>query len=246
VNEYEELLADNAEVRAEVSDDLSLGTINSRPDRRGSEATVVSYTGTPSKTGATKDASEESEPDLIAKWGKKKAKKIAGDAYAVEDGVMYDMSFERSLFKTVTKPWWICFWLLFADCESWFLLAPPKTTLKTSDTLRAGTPLVSRQLIRQISISYASQSALAEGLPTENLEQPKPLYHVAGLALAIPIMVLTGVTLHNHWTARSYETGAMLRSAVRLGERVPKQADPQTIDLISRKSMYVALAWPTW
>jgi hypothetical protein len=118
VNEYEELLADSAEVRAEVSDDLSLGTINSRPDRRGPEATVVSYTGAPANTGTTKDASEEPEPDLIAKWGKKKAKKIAGDAYAVEDGVMYDMSFERSLFKTVTKPWWICFWLLFADCES--------------------------------------------------------------------------------------------------------------------------------
>lgn len=118
----EELLAhselQDAEVRAEVSEDLSLGTINSRSDRRGSEATVVSLPAETPEKQLVKRPLGESDPAIISKWGKEKGKKIAEDQYAVEAGILYDMSLERALFKTVKKPWWICFWLIFIDCES--------------------------------------------------------------------------------------------------------------------------------
>jgi hypothetical protein len=87
-------------------------------------------------------------------------------------------------------------------------------TDRCQDTLRVGMPLVSRQLIRQVSISHALQSAKAADLPTAELVQPKPLYHVAGLALALSFMILVEVMLHDHWTALSHEAGVMLRSAV--------------------------------
>jgi hypothetical protein len=138
VPDYTEYLQESdtqaAEIRAEVSDDLSLGTINSRPDRRGSETTITTHVAAAhAKQADHTQASMEVDNDLVKQFGSKKAKKIAEDAYAVEDGVMYDMSLLRSLFETVQKQWWVCFAIILCDCKSHFtcpvrvVLIDPKT-----------------------------------------------------------------------------------------------------------------------
>jgi hypothetical protein len=123
--DYQEFLQESdtqaAEIRAEVSDDLSLGTINSRPDRRGSEATITTHVAAAhTKQADHTQASKAIDNHLVNQFGSKKAKKVAEDAYAVEDGVLYDMSLLRSLFKTVREQWWFCFAIIFCDCKSHF------------------------------------------------------------------------------------------------------------------------------
>lgn len=125
--EYEERLfdADEAELTdlraAELAEDLTLNPMNSRSDRRGSEATVISRVTIPSEPkvkAPLRNGPSESDDPLIKSFGKRKAKKISAGQCAVEDGVFYDMSFTRALIATIKKQWFVCLFLNSMTCKS--------------------------------------------------------------------------------------------------------------------------------
>ena len=125
--EYEERLFDVdgtelADLRAaELAEDLTLNPMNSRSDRRGSEATVVSRLGKPSEPKHDATFTEkytDCDEQVIKSFGKRKAKKITMGQCAVEDGVFYDMSFTRVIFSTIKKQWFLCLFLNSVACRS--------------------------------------------------------------------------------------------------------------------------------
>jgi len=125
--EYEERLfdvdgAEMADLRAsELAEDLTLNPMNSRSDRRGSEATVVSRVekvAKPKSDASLPDKVTEDDEQVIKSFGKRKAKKISMGQCAIEDGAFYDMSFTRVLVSTIKKQWLFCLFLNSMACES--------------------------------------------------------------------------------------------------------------------------------
>jgi hypothetical protein len=125
--EYEERLfdANEAEIAdlrtAEMAEDLTLNPINSRSERRGSQATVVSRVPISSKTvpqGPATGGLAETDDQIVKQFGKRKGRQVAMGQSAVEDGMFYDMSFTRVLFTTIKKQWFICLFLNSLACKS--------------------------------------------------------------------------------------------------------------------------------
>ena len=75
-------------------------------------------------------------------------------------------------------------------------------------------PLVSRLLIKQVQVANAIHQAEQQGLSTSELEQPRPLYHVCGLALSLFAMMFVADMLDSQYLFRSYWTGYRLHGAV--------------------------------
>jgi hypothetical protein len=149
--EYEERLfdvdgAEMADLRAaELAEGLTLNPMNSRSDRRGSEATVVSRVEKSSelKTNAMlPDQVTEDDEQMIKSFGKRKAKKISKGQCAVEDGTFYDMSFTRVLISTIKKQWFFCLFLNSMACK--FTTPTSKETLKDTSCFGAGFPFGSQ------------------------------------------------------------------------------------------------------
>ena len=124
--DYEENLFDGEGVQLanlrshEFAEDLTLNPVDSRANRRGSEATVVSLAPDARRRPSRVPAADvpTDNPDHITKmFGKRKARKIATGQYAVEDGVLYDMSFFRAVFSTMKKHWLLCLFLNSMSCE---------------------------------------------------------------------------------------------------------------------------------
>jgi hypothetical protein len=80
--------------------------------------------------------------------------------------------------------------------------------------LQVGAPLVSRQLISQISISNAFSNAEKAGSATSDLTRPRPLYHVYGLAVALFSMLIFSMLFRTHWYAQAGRYGILAQSAV--------------------------------
>jgi hypothetical protein len=125
--EYEERLFDvdgakMADLRAsEMAEDLTLNPMNSRSDRRGSEATVVrrvDKAAKPKSDASLPDKLTEDDEQVIKSFGKRKAKKISMGQCAVEDGAFYDMSFTRVLVSTIKNQWFFCLFLNSMACKS--------------------------------------------------------------------------------------------------------------------------------
>jgi hypothetical protein len=124
--DYEENLFDGDDAQlanlrsTELAEDLTLNPVDSRANRRGSEATVVSLAPDarrrPSRVPAA-DVTTESPDQNIKMFGKRKGKKIATGQYAVESGVLYDMSFFRAVFSTMKRHWVLCLFLNSMSCE---------------------------------------------------------------------------------------------------------------------------------
>lgn len=104
-----------------MAEDLMLDPVNSRDGRRGSEATVVSIThqAPTSRTQIpVEDKPIETDEQLIETFGKRKANKIATGEYAVEDGVLYDLSLFQAIFSTIKKKWFMALFLNAMTCQS--------------------------------------------------------------------------------------------------------------------------------
>jgi len=219
--EYEEHLYDGddgqlAEIRAtEMAEDLMLNPVSSRDGRRGSAATVVSVTPEVPKSRPqvpVKDKAIETDEELIKMFGKRKAKKIAVGAYAVEDGVLYDLSLFRAMFSTVRNKWLKALFLNAMTCKLITLLIAMRLTI--TDGLQLGAPLIARQLIQQISAANAFHNAERDGSSTADLTRPRQLYHVCGLAVALFAMLFLAALFHVHWQAIAFRYGILLRSSV--------------------------------
>lgn len=107
-------------LRAEVSDDLTLATIDSRVSRRGSGMTMIGDSlnlRRPSQVA--KDPEQSAKQESLAKrLGKKKAKRVADGLGAEEDGNFYDMSVWRAIFLSIRRQWIACALILGTACES--------------------------------------------------------------------------------------------------------------------------------
>jgi hypothetical protein len=75
--------------------------------------------------------------------------------------------------------------------------------------------LVTRQLIKDISLANALHKATEGGENTAGLARPRPLYHTCGLAVALFIMVLLAEVFYVHYEALAARYGVLVRSAVR-------------------------------
>lgn len=107
-------------LRAEVSDDLTLGKVDSRVSRRGSDMTMIGDTlnlRRPSHIAKDPEQSEKQE-SLVKRLGKKKAKRVADGLGAEEHGNFYDMSVWRAIFLSIRKQWIGCVLTLGIACES--------------------------------------------------------------------------------------------------------------------------------
>ena len=82
--------------------------------------------------------------------------------------------------------------------------------------LELASPLVSRQLIQQISIANAFHAAETAGQSTEDLARPRQLYHVCGLAVALFAVQALASLFYVHWQALAARYGVLLRSSVSL------------------------------
>lgn len=114
--------ARRAEVRAEVSDELSLALAVTQGTRRGSDISAFSAQtnalAAVSPPGAA-DSVEDTTKLGLNLWGKgRRARKIAKDTGAEENGVYYDMSYWRAAFLATRLQWAICFVTIGAACKS--------------------------------------------------------------------------------------------------------------------------------
>jgi ATP-binding cassette subfamily C (CFTR/MRP) protein 1 len=75
----------------------------------------------PRKQGAAEEKSTPSRPaltDLVARYGKRTAKKIRAGRYAVENDKVYNMSLWRAIYQTSRREFWKSASLLFVACTS--------------------------------------------------------------------------------------------------------------------------------
>lgn len=108
-----------ARIRAEVSNDLSLGPVVTRASRRGSEITVTAETLTarrPSQVPRDPDHKAKQE-SLNKRLGKSKAKKVIAGLSAEEGGVYYDMSAWRAIFLSIRIEWFKCVAIMGSACK---------------------------------------------------------------------------------------------------------------------------------
>jgi predicted short-subunit dehydrogenase-like oxidoreductase (DUF2520 family) len=82
--------------------------------------------------------------------------------------------------------------------------------------LELASPLISRQLIKQISIANAFHNAETAGRSTTNLARPRQLYHVCGLAVALFFVQVMASLFYVHWHALADRYGVLVRSSVGL------------------------------
>jgi ATP-binding cassette subfamily C (CFTR/MRP) protein 1 len=158
----------------------------------------------------------KSDDEVVKLFGKRKAKRVSTGQSAVEDGVLYDISFTRVLFSTIKTQWFLCLFLNGITCQS--LLYGSDDVLMKLVGLELASPLLSRQLIQQISIANAYHAAETAGQSTVELDRPRQLYHVCGLAVALFAVQMLSSLFYIHWQALAARYGVLVRSSVGLLE----------------------------
>lgn len=83
-----------------------------------------------------------------------------------------------------------------------------------TDSLRVTAPLISRLLIQQVQRANAVRQAEDSGSSTDDLTQPRPLYHLCGLALSLFFMDVVAGLLDYHFGLRANWTGYLLHGSV--------------------------------
>ena len=152
-----------------------------------------------------------SSPDDIRCFGKKKAERIATGKLAIEDGREYDMQLWKAVFKTIQSPW------LFASClETIYGKSAFYSTLCHINVLvailRSTSPLVTREIINQLSLAGAYRAATTPN----DLQPPRSIGYGIGLAIALTAMQFFGSMFSYHGQQIESMTGCKMRAAVRL------------------------------
>lgn len=130
------------------------------------------------------------DPELVKKYGKKKAEKIQNGRYAVEDGKVYDQSLVWALYKANMIIWWKSF-----------------TFMLLGAALQTCAPLITRQLIAQMTLAYDHHRD-----PTK--PPAKSVGYGIGLAVALFVMEEAGSICNYQAQQRGAVMGFTMRAAL--------------------------------
>lgn len=148
-------------------------------------------------------ASKPVDESIVKKHGQRTARKVAKGAIAIVDGKVYDQSLSKAIYHAISTEYWKCVALIGTGCEY-----RTETVLKV-DVGRICSPLLTRDLIQQITQAHSGQ--------------PANLGRMFGVSVGNFLLLLLASWLEFHSDARTISLGMQIRGAV--------------IDLISRKSM---------
>lgn len=171
------------------------------PKVDASAAPVAAATAEKDAKGKSKgkDGDADLDPALVKAYGKRKARKVQSGRYAEEGGKVYDQSLVRALYFANWFTWWKAFSYVLAG-----------------SALQVTAPLVTRQIINQMTIAYEYHRDSA-------LPAPKSVGYGIGLAVALFVMEEAA----SIFTYQGQQRGAVMGFQMRAG----------LIALISRKSM---------
>lgn len=201
-----------AGVRAEVTEELALTLVDSHLSRRGSDSTNHVSRPEQGVQQAKSQPDPRNTPSARRFW-QRKAKSPESKNGVIEDGVYYDMSFVKALFIANGAQWSVC--VAIHACASKYR---PNITgqplLINAGILQITAPLVTRLLIREISLANAMRDAETAGLSTSDLQSPRPLYHSCGLALSLFAMLFVAGLANTHHYFRAQWIGYLMHGAV--------------------------------
>lgn len=149
-----------------------------------------------------------SNPELVQKYGKKKAAKIALGKLLLdkETGKLYSGSLSGAIYQSMAVRWWKA-----------IILQGMGTALQVTN------PLVTKLIIAQMELAYAIHQAEKAGIDTTSYTRPRSVGYGIGLAFAMFVMQMAASVLNYQAQQRGATIGFSTRAAL--------------IDLISRKSM---------
>nr|XP_018260210.1 uncharacterized protein I303_07127 [Kwoniella dejecticola CBS 10117]OBR82368.1 hypothetical protein I303_07127 [Kwoniella dejecticola CBS 10117] len=139
----------------------------------------------------------EPEPEHIRLYGMNKAKKIAYDNLAIEDGKEYDMSLWYAGYFAFWRPYWTA--VIFSIA---------------GQALRVTAPLITKKLIEFLTTSHTYHTAQQNGDSLEGLAVPQSVGHGIGLAIGLFVMQFVPSLLFFKGDQTEFVMGSQLKMAL--------------------------------